>query len=81
MYTQETVRSRILGIDSLEDINTQEMDWCLTRWHTMMGVTLAGEFEDDIFQSNYYGEVMVALEKRIRELGGRVVPMESVSAA
>jgi len=80
MWTRETLISDVLDNKSIKEIGNQDMKWCLLKWHFMMGVTHAAQLDQDVFMDDYYGHLMLALENRIQELGGRVVPMVSVSA-
>lgn len=65
---------------SLDEISEKDIKWCATKWHLIMGMTLADRFASEVFDDPeyYYGKLMFELEKRIKDLGGKVMPMESV---
>jgi hypothetical protein len=79
-YGIDELKNEIVEGVPLDEISKKDIKWCAVKWHLIMGFTYAGMLADEVFKNpeRYYGSLMVALEKRIEALGGKVVPMKSV---
>lgn len=71
-YTIDRLQNETMAGVTLEDISQKELTWCAMRWSFIMGITYEGALTDEVFKdpNNYYGKLMVALEQRIKALGG-----------
>lgn len=76
----DELKNEVMEGVPLNEISNKDIKWCAAKWHSIMGLTYAGMLEDEVFKEPecYYGNLMVELEKRIKDLGGKVVPMKSV---
>lgn len=71
-YTIDRLQNEIMAGIALEDISQKDFTWCAMRMSFIMGITYEGAFTDEVLKdtNHYYGKLMVALEQRIRALGG-----------
>ncbi len=79
-YGIERLKNEVMEGVPLDEISKKDIRWCAAKWYFIMGLTYAGRLADKVFKDPkyYYGNLMVELEKRIKDLGGKVVPMKSV---
>lgn len=79
-YGIDYLKKDVLENVSLKEISEKDIKWCAAKWHFIMALTYAGKWTDEVFRDPeaYYAKVMIELEKRIKALGGKVKPMESV---
>jgi len=79
-YGIDELKNEVMEGVPLDEISKKDIRWCAVKWHLIMGLTYGGMLGVDVFKDPkcYYGSLMVELEKRIKALGGKVVPMKSV---
>ena len=77
-YTIDEFKNKVMEGVSLDEISKKDIVWCAAMWHLIMGLTYEGKLPPENDLKCYYGQVMVELEKRIKALGGKVVPMKSI---
>jgi len=79
-YGIDGLKNEIMEGVPLDEISKRSIEWCAVRWYIIMGITHGGMLREEVFKDKdyYYGNLIVELEKRIRDLGGKVVPMESI---
>ncbi|HOX30627.1 MAG TPA: hypothetical protein P5080_05870 [Candidatus Paceibacterota bacterium] len=69
----------------MEDLSPQEVaakdiGWCSAKYLELTGLVLGGLFDDEVFDDaeTTFGAFYAALQARITELGGTVIPFRDV---
>lgn len=79
-YDLEYLQKEIMEGLSPQDIVAKDLKWCMVKYLELSGLVLGGLFEDEVFDDaeTTFSAFYAALQARITELGGIVIPFRDV---
>lgn len=77
MYDLTHLNETLMEGTDVNGVKLKDKKWCVIKYKLLIAITMVGDWAEEVLQGSFFAKLMLALEKRITELGGRVELMQN----